>query len=517
MTGRHRSKATPLPVTVWLGAGAITLGVGAALTSGAGVASASTDESSGTSASAGTHQKVDSDTSTKSADTAPGPKGISTSPAPTPAGDTTSTPKVASTSKATPAPKKKPRRGTDRQATSAATSASPETDSSDDGDAVTIPKRAVVAGSAPRTVQTTDSRVSAAPKVAALPAARATAAPATATDPLTTLANHFQRALATYQKKYLNKRPTITVAEPTHNADGTWTGQVSASDPDGDPLAISVPLQVNSAGLNTLNADGSFTFTPAAYALSTPGYVASLFFETVETNCDSHFHGFGQLRASLFADSPPVVLALFGLRPYASKEWGTAKLRVDIPVGPTTTSTLATAKAESLPTAATNPLNSFVHGIQAWITKTFNNTAPTITISTPTKNTDGTYTGQFTASDVDGDPLTIEYTASMIYGTTSVADHGDGTYTYTYTPSEAALTEPNLTYHLSFTAVETNAAAHFHGPAQIRELIVDATLGNLLRAVIADPFNELPRYSPFDRARGRASVPVAVGPVVPVT
>lgn len=516
MAGRHRSKATPLPVTVWLGAGAITLGVGAALTGGAGVASASTEESSGTSASAGTHQKVDSDTSTKSADTAAGPKGISTSPAPTPAGDTTSTPKVASTSKATSAPKKKPRRGTDRQATSAATSASPETDSSDDGDAVTIPKRAVVAGSAPRTVQTTDSRVSAAPKVAALPAARATAAPATATDPLTTLANHFQRALATYQKKYLNKRPTITVSEPTHNADGTWTGQVSASDPDGDPLAISVPLQVNSAGLNTLNADGSFTFTPAAYALSTPGYVASLFFETVETNYDSHFHGFGQLRASLFADSPPVVLALFGLRPYASKEWGTAKLRVDIPVGPTPP-TLATTKAAGLSTAATNPLNSFVLGIQAWITKTFNNTAPTVTSSTPTKNTDGTYTGQLAISDIDGDPLTIEYTASSAYGTTALTDHGDGTYTYTYTPSEFALTTPNFTYRIVFTAVETNAAAHFHGPEQIRDLIVDATLGNLVRALINDPFNEWPPYSPFNRARGSATVPVAVGPVVPVT
>lgn len=506
MAGRHRSKAAPLPVTVWLGAGAITLGVGAALTSGTGVANASTDESAGTSASAGTHQKVDSDAATKSTDTTTGHKGTSTASASTPSRDSTST------------PKKKPRRSTDRQTTAASASASPATDSSDDGDTVRhkTQNRAMVTDSATRTVKTTASPVSAAaPKTAALPAAKATAAPATATDPLTTLANYFQRALVTYQKKYLNKRPTITVSEPVRNDDGTWTGHVTANDPDGDPLAISVSLQIGSAGLNTLNADGSFTFTPSDYALTTPGYVASLYFQAVETNYASHFHGFGQVIAKFIDDTVPSAW-LFTGRPYFAEDWGTANGRVDIPVGPAP-STSATAKAAGLPTPATNPLNSFVHGIQAWIKKTFNNTAPTVTFSTPTKNADGTYTGQLTASDVDRDPLTIQYTASSAYGTTALTDHGDGTYTYTYTPSEFALSIPNYTYHIPFTAVETNAASHFHGPEQIRELIVDATLGNLVRFLFPyDPFNEWPPYSPFDRARGSATVPVPVGPVVPL-
>lgn len=176
-----------------------------------------------------------------------------------------------------------------------------------------------------------------------------------------------------------------------------------------------------------------------------------------------------------------------------------------------------TAKpAAPVAAAISNPLTTLVYGIEGWINKTFNSTVPSVTVSSPTKNTDGTYTGQITASDIDGDPLSLAYYTTQD-GTTTLADHDDGTYTYTYTPSESATTTPNSKYSIYVVATETNAASHFHGPVQIQDAIMQATLGNLLRALDPSYSRVLPPYAPSNWARGSTSVSVPVGPVVPRT
>ena len=182
-----------------------------------------------------------------------------------------------------------------------------------------------------------------------------------------------------------------------------------------------------------------------------------------------------------------------------------------VPIG--TTSTLATAKSAAV---ATDPFTNGVRSLQSWIKKTFYNTAPTVTISLPTKNADGSYTGQITASDVDGDPLRFEFGGSN-GSTTTVIDHGDGTYTYTFTPSEASLTKPNSTYFFHFTAFETNAATHFHGGAQIRELVEQSTLVKLARTLFPSYSQFWPPYSAIDWAFGEGFLTVPIGPVVPPT
>ncbi|MGB8405757.1 MAG: hypothetical protein WCE30_16965 [Mycobacterium sp.] len=170
----------------------------------------------------------------------------------------------------------------------------------------------------------------------------------------------------------------------------------------------------------------------------------------------------------------------------------------------------APPKATATPAAATtNPLISLQTGIQNWIHETFFNTAPTITVGTPTKNADGSYTGQITTNDADGDPLKITFDPNY-GGTTTLQNTGNNTYTYTYTPSSSALSTPGYSQNLYFTVTETNADSHFHGPAQIQNAIVEATVGAVLRALHF-------AFPPYDAASwGSASgyVDVAVGPPV---
>lgn len=226
---------------------------------------------------------------------------------------------------------------------------------------------------------------------------------------------------------------------------------------------------------------------------------------------------------------------------------------------------LPTAKAQNATPAPANPLvavnhaiRSFLRNIQlqlftppapkaaaattaaatstdfySWFKKTFSNTLPTITVSPPTKNADGTYTGQFTASDVDGDPLTIRdpfQTGSPTTlpdqgdgpitllnhgdGPTTVTDHGDGSYTYTYTPSATASATPNYRHTFIFAAVETNGALHFHSLTQLVDAILQATIGNLLRAF--DPSLGsivIPPYAPANWSQSEAAVTLTIGPV----
>lgn len=139
-----------------------------------------------------------------------------------------------------------------------------------------------------------------------------------------------------------------------------------------------------------------------------------------------------------------------------------------------------TAKPVAATTATTtNPITTFITTVITNIQKAllgfqtmFFNTPPKITVTTPTKNADGTYTGQFVGTDADGDPLT--YSAGVVtqWGTTTVDNVGNNTYTYTYTPS-ATIAATGGTVLVDIGVYETNYAAHFHGLAQIEQYLLD--------------------------------------------
>ena len=481
MAGRQRVEITKPAVTAWLGAGAITLGIGAALTAGAAVAGASTDEPSATSNSAASDA---------------GPKGA------------TSAPPQSHSHDDSPTPKKKPRHRTEDKdaSTSSTATVGPTSTASAAAKPATTRKRTIAAE-----VPSTASGNAASPKVAALPTAKAAAKPA---NPMVKLNQAVQSFLHNVQVQYFNTPPKITgYTVPVENADGTYTGRVTVVDKDGDPLSYSAYRPYDGSEV-TVDQNGNYTYTPSNYALTKPT-TGAFYVNVVESNAYDHYHGINQIFAKIVE---PVLLKALGPNgwpPYYAPSYAGAQQFIPgVPWGNTdpvraaTTSTLATARSAT----ATSPTAGV--GIVAWFKKTFANTRPSVTVSTPVKNADGTYTGQATASDVDGDPLSIEYSASQD-GVTTLTDHGDGTYTYTYVPSNAAATTPNFKYYFHFAAYEANAASHFHSFEQIVVAIAEATLGNLLRALDPTYDRVLGRYVPSDWAWGAGEVTIPIGPVVP--
>ncbi|MEZ0052902.1 hypothetical protein ABIA30_003927 [Mycobacterium sp. MAA66] len=552
MTAKHRRPTRNTDAYKWLGTGAITLGIGAAtLAGGAGIAAAKTGDSTGTNGASSTHSAPDhqkpaaAGAPKKTHDTAKTPKAHSTAAT---AADTAGSPAT----KPAPSPKTKQPKPT---AAVSSTTTPPAT-------APTSPPTVVVHPTTPAAA----AAVAALKSVAATTTtAKATTATATsATNPFTTLANDIQKALLGFQsmffsappkatatpaaaaatpaaastnplislqtgiqnwihETFFNTAPTVTVGTPTKNADGSYTGQITTNDADGDPLKIT--FDSNYGGTTTLQSTGNntytYTYTPSSSALSTPGYSQNLYFTVTETNADSHFHGPAQIQNAIVEATVGTVLRALGFNypPYSAASWGSASGWVDVAVGPPVNPSGSAAAvplaatinpAASMTTtpksaASTNPLTN----LQNWIHETFFNTAPTVTVGTPTKNADGSYTGQVTTYDADGDPLKITFNPNA-GGTTTLQDDGNNTYTYTYTPSSSALSTPGYSQNIYFTVTETNADSHFHGPAQIQNAIVEATVGTVLRAL---GFN-YPPYSAASWGTATGYVDVAVGPPV---
>ncbi|WP_177175901.1 Ig-like domain-containing protein [Sphingopyxis sp. YR583] len=149
----------------------------------------------------------------------------------------------------------------------------------------------------------------------------------------------------------VNDAPTASAPPASVSEDTPFSGQITASDPDGDPLtyAVSIPP---THGVLTLNPDGSYTYAP-----------------------DANFNG---------SDSFTVTVS--------DGNGGTVLVTVPITV----------ASVNDVPTASAPPA---------------------------TTAEDTPVSGQITASDGDGDPLT--YTVSTAPANGSVTINANGSYTYT--------------------------------------------------------------------------------------
>lgn len=120
-------------------------------------------------------------------------------------------------------------------------------------------------------------------------------APPAAPTSLAELLTAFFVRLQTY---FFNQTPQ---ARPRQHAgqssEGEVSGTVGASDPDGDPLEVTVSSGPTKGQL-TLNADGTFTYKPSA-ALASTGGTDSFVVRVAETNAGEHFHGMKGLIASM--------------------------------------------------------------------------------------------------------------------------------------------------------------------------------------------------------------------------
>lgn len=167
-----------------------------------------------------------------------------------------------------------------------------------------------------------------------------------------------------------------------------------------------------------------------------------------------------------------------------------------------TTASAAPFKAAAAPTATpANPLQQVLDNFQKAVQRALFNSPPEVTITEPTRNADGSFTGRIVASDADGDPLTISGNF-FAGGRTTLDDDGN----YTYTPSESALSTPGFVQILTFRVAEDNAASHFHGPAQIQNWIERTALYALLRVF------GYPPYSAASWGTTSVDVRIPVGP-----
>lgn len=205
----------------------------------------------------------------------------------------------------------------------------------------------------------------------------------------TTAAAPAPLALLAWVRRFGNTSPQAAAA-PTVNAytNGQVTGNLNVTDPDRDTLRHTV-TDTPDSGSVTVNADGTFVYTPSAALKQTGGI--DTFIVRSSDNTNAHIHGLAS------------IVALFtGQDPHSR----TTRVAVTVP--------------------STTPVNQL----------------PTLAV-TGQQNTTETTTGTLVASDGDNDPLT--YTVSGVaYTRGQTAATGKGVFvwnsdnTFTYTPSSTA-------------------------------------------------------------------------------
>ena len=166
---------------------------------------------------------------------------------------------------------------------------------------------------------------------------------------------------------------------------------------------------------------------------------------------------------------------------------------------------LTTAKARAAATAGFNPFAALEKAFR----KTFINTAPTIAGSSgPTRNSDGTFTGQVIVADVDDDPLAYSIGTAPVRGTATV--DADGNYSY-IPDAELAASGGTVTFYIH--AEEANAGSHLHGFNEFTALLFNPLYQFLNNLVPQNRF-KFPTYHQYTYSRTQHYVRVTVPPSV---
>ncbi|MCG7592792.1 Ig-like domain-containing protein [Mycobacterium sp. PSTR-4-N] len=275
----------------------------------------------------------------------------------------------------------------------------------------------------------------------------------------------------------VNSNPTggtFTAGQP--DSDGTITGQVSATDPDGDPLSYSGPTTSAKGGTVVVNGDGTFSYDPTDTARHTASALGASTADKQDTFTVTVSDGNGGTLAvpvtvtilprnaapvgSYSAGSPDATGKVTGAvtstdadndtrtysGPTTSVKGGTLVVNAD---GTFTYTPTAAARQTAAKAGATevDKTDSFVVTVNdghvgGAITVTVSvailpapNSAPTNGTANPGQpDASGKVSGTVTATDANGDPLTYSGSTSTAKG--SVVVNADGTFLYT--PTDAA-------------------------------------------------------------------------------
>jgi YVTN family beta-propeller protein len=201
--------------------------------------------------------------------------------------------------------------------------------------------------------------------------------------------------LALVRRDLFNETPRGTSGPTTQLPNGTITGEVGATDGDGDPVTYKVTRRPGDGSV-VVNDDGSYAYTPNADLLTSGG--TDKFVVTVsDANAEPHIHGpLGLFNSLVALFSPALADSIF--------PGGAHDTKVAVVVAVT-----GTAPANHAPVAGSP--------------------------GTPAVNSQtGVVTAGSGFSDPDGDALTYSVVTGPTKGTVVANANG----TYTYTPNAAA-------------------------------------------------------------------------------
>lgn len=110
-----------------------------------------------------------------------------------------------------------------------------------------------------------------------------------------------------FEHTLLNKAPTVTYDQTTNSltSGGAITGNVGASDPDGDPLSYRIDKQAASGSV-TIDADGTFVYTPKAPMQ--PGQTDQ--FTVAVSDIGLHLHGIDSLLSPFTAGTTTATITV---------------------------------------------------------------------------------------------------------------------------------------------------------------------------------------------------------------
>ena len=275
----------------------------------------------------------------------------------------------------------------------------------------------------------------------------------------------------------VNDAPTAQNRSVATNEDTLLTGQLTASDVDGDPLTFEL-VSGPSNGTLTLNGNGSFSYTPNAnfngpdsfdYSVS-DGTATITRSVTITVNPVNDAPTTQDVAATTSEDAAsPLLLTV----PATDLDGDALSYTVVAGVTHGTVVNMGGGSFSYTPDADYNGTDSFRvrvsdgNGGVAFSNVTINvtpvNDAPTAADRTVTTAEDTAITGQLTGSDVDGDPLTYTLVSGPSSDTVTLNPNGSFTYTpaanfsgtatFTYTVNDGTVNSAPATVTVNVTAV----------------------------------------------------------------
>jgi len=271
----------------------------------------------------------------------------------------------------------------------------------------------------------------------------------------------------------INDPPTVTNSSISTDENQGVSGQLTARDPDGDPLTFSIVTNGSKgSAVITSPATGAFTYTPNKDATGSDSFTFKVNDGTVDSNTatvavsiavinepptatgssistDENQPVSGQLTAS-DPDGDPLTFSIV-----ANGSKGSAVITNQATGAFTYTPNKDETGSDSFTFKAND---GTVDSNIAQVSVTINavNDPPTASGTSVTTKENQTVSGQLTASDADGDSLTFSIVTNGSKGVVVITNQATGAFTYT--PNKDATGSDSFTFKVNDGTVDSNIA-----------------------------------------------------------